>query len=45
MLLLGGAMIAARAFRARQKAMTVVGFLQSGSPARMHRIWTRFARD
>jgi putative tryptophan/tyrosine transport system substrate-binding protein len=32
MLLLGGAMIAARALRAQQKAMTVVGFLQSGSP-------------
>ena len=31
MLLLGGAMIAARALRAQQKAMTVVGFLQAGS--------------
>ena len=32
MVLLGAAMTAARALRAQQKAMPVIGFLSSGSP-------------
>jgi hypothetical protein len=42
MLLLAGAMTAARALRAQQKAMPMIGFLNSASPpARLHTMWPR----
>jgi hypothetical protein len=44
MLLLGSAMTAARALRAQQKAMPVIGYLGSGSPGSGARLWPRSAR-
>ena len=45
MLLLGGAMTAASAVRAHQKAMPVIGSSAAPRPGRMHRLWPRSTRD
>ena len=37
-------MTAARALRAQQKAMPVIGYLNSSSPGPVHRLWPRSAR-
>ena len=42
MLLLGGALTAARCLRAQQKAMPVIGFLGIGSPGPLHRVVAAF---
>ena len=44
LLLLGGAMTAARALRAQQKAMPVIGVLSSGSPDPNASFWAAFRR-
>ena len=44
-LVLSGAMTSARALRAQQKAMPVIGFLGNASPGRRLRLWPRSDRD
>ena len=43
MLLLGGALTAARALNAQQKAMPVIGYLSLASPGPLQRLWRRSA--
>ena len=45
LLLLGGAMTAARSLHAQQKAKPVIGYLGAGSPDRAVHFWPRCARD
>ena len=45
LLLLGGAMTAAGALRAQQKAMPVIGYLGGAAPAPFARLSPPFARD
>ena len=44
LLLLGAAMTVTHALRAQQKAMPVIGYLDSGRLARLHRMWPRSTR-
>jgi len=45
MLLLGGALTAARALRAQQKAVPVIGILGPTRPARLQGLWLRSTGD
>jgi hypothetical protein len=44
-LLLSGAMTAAPALHAQQKATPVIGFLGRGRPVRLYRMWPRSTGD
>jgi hypothetical protein len=45
LLLLSGALTAARTLRAQQKAMPVIGYLNSASPGPAARTWPHSATD